>query len=152
MIRTSPSCGTGSALLWVGPIAVASRATTPGSVDAQPPATSATTTTHRTRHPPAPIAPQRYRREAARLTTRAPPRGRSRQTLRRPRHDSNMRHTVPETDALSPELRGRDGSEDSDDHHAKVATPRSLAHGYDRIFMADPLVIVAELLAPAFAA
>src|SRR3954453_3748912 len=35
---------------------------------------------------------------------------------------------------------------------ATITTQRSLVHGYDRIFMADPLVLVAELLAPAFAA
>ena len=40
----------------------------------------------------------------------------------RPRHDSNMRHTVPETDALSPELRGRDASEDSDERPRRSAS------------------------------
>src|SRR4051794_8535660 len=34
---------------------------------------------------------------------------------------------------------------------ARITTQRLWGHGYDRIFMADPLVIVAELLAPAFA-
>ena len=104
-----------------------------------------------------------------------------------------MRHTVPETDALSPELRGRDASEDSDERPAgiarasakcgrwrprwprgtKIAPPfgevspygtnlvpdgdnssmsNECVHEYDRLFMADPLVIVADLLAPAFPA
>src|SRR3954447_59578 len=34
---------------------------------------------------------------------------------------------------------------------ARITTQRLRARGYDRMFMADPLVIVAELLAPAFA-
>src|SRR6478735_6021032 len=43
------------------------------------------------------------------------------EVTKRPRHDSIMRHTVPETVALSPELRGRDG--------ARIATVRSNLHG-----------------------
>src|SRR5690242_14897285 len=62
----------------------------------------------------------------------------------RPRKDSNLRHTVPETVALSPELRGRDAQHDSD------RSARSSSR-YHLDSMADPLALVAELLSPAFA-
>src|SRR4051794_8054317 len=61
MMRTSGSCGTGSALLSVAAMVDASRAMTPGFVDAQPAANKATTTTHCARRPPRPISPERYR-------------------------------------------------------------------------------------------
>lgn len=72
--------------------------------------------------------------------------------MERPRKDSNLRHMVPETIALSPELRGRDA--------ARIASPGPgpamnrlvrRTDRYHRPLMADPLVTVAGLLAPAFA-